>query len=75
MRHSEFWRLAEEEFGAGYARSLAADLVIGALGSRTAQAALDAGEDPRAVWFALCDAKEVPRERRLGKEPKRRRGA
>jgi hypothetical protein len=47
-------------FGAAYAKSLAADLVVGALGSRTAQEALDAGVAPREVWDALCDAMEVP---------------
>ncbi len=46
----------DEVFGAGYARSLASDLVLGALGGRTAQQALDEGEPPRVVWEALCDA-------------------
>jgi hypothetical protein len=40
-------------------KSLAADLVVGALGSRSAAEALDAGVLPRAVWDALCDAMEV----------------
>jgi hypothetical protein len=50
----------EQAFGSIYAKSLAADLVIGALGSRTAQQALDAGLAPREVWDAVCDAMEVP---------------
>jgi hypothetical protein len=49
----------EQAFGAGYAKSLAADLVVGALGSRTADEALAAGVSPRQVWDALCDAMEV----------------
>jgi hypothetical protein len=49
----------DHAFGPVYARSLASDLVIGALGSRTAAEALAAGTAPRRVWEALCDAMEV----------------
>jgi hypothetical protein len=49
----------DQAFGAAYAKSLAADLVVGALGSRTAAEALAAGVAPRQVWDALCDAMEV----------------
>lgn len=74
MRHSEFWTLVEDEFGPAYGRTLVRDHVVGGLGHRTAQRALDAGEHPRAVWFALCDEMEVPAERRWGRdEPARRR--
>ena len=55
MRHSRFWALAEDEFGAAYAHSLAGSTHIAALGGRTAVEALDAGIPPRDVWFALCD--------------------
>jgi hypothetical protein len=59
MRHSEFWQAMDAVFGRAYAKSLAADLVLGALGGRTAAEALDAGAEPRDVWNALCDAKDV----------------
>jgi hypothetical protein len=59
VRHSEFWESMDHAFGAAYAKSLAADLVMGALGSRSAAEALDAGLPPRQVWDALCDAMEV----------------
>jgi hypothetical protein len=72
MRMSEFWTLVEEEFGAGPGRTLVADHVLGALGHRTAEQALEAGEDARAVWFALCDDLQVPEERRWGREEPRR---
>ncbi|GAB2680439.1 DUF3046 domain-containing protein [Thalassiella azotivora] len=77
MRHSDFWRLMEDEFGRAYARSVASDQVIGALGGRTPHQALDAGVPPREVWHAVCDAMHVPAERRLGADPedRRRRGA
>lgn len=56
----------DDEFGPAYAGSLARDHVLGALGGRTAQAALEAGEPPRSVWTALCDDFDVPESRRLG---------
>ncbi len=75
VRHSEFWQLVDDEFGAGYARTLTRDLVVAALGNRTADEALAAGVQPRAVWFALCDAMDVPAQRRWGDEQRSRRRA
>lgn len=66
MRHREFWALVEEVFGAAYGRTLASDQVVGALGNRTAAQAIEDGDEPRAVWHALCDALEVPESRRWG---------
>jgi hypothetical protein len=68
MRLSDFWRLMDDEFGAAYARSLARDHVLGALGNRTPLEALEAGIKPREAWLALCADMDVPPERRLGKE-------
>jgi hypothetical protein len=64
---SDFWTLVDDEFGAAQGRTLVRDHVLGALGHRTAQQAIDAGDDPRAVWFALCDDLDVPPERRWGR--------
>ena len=50
------------------------DLVISALGERTADEALAAGLAPRDVWLALCAVMDVPRERWYGAgrpEPRR----
>ncbi|MGL5857815.1 MAG: DUF3046 domain-containing protein [Angustibacter sp.] len=66
MRHSEFWRLMEEEFGPGYARTVARDQVVRELDGRTAQQALDAHLPPRQVWEAVCEAMQVPPGRRWG---------
>ena len=66
MRLSRFWVLAEDEFGAAYAHSLAGSTHMAPLGGRTAQEALDAGVPPREVWIALCDAMDVPENRRHG---------
>ena len=73
MKLSEFWALMEHEFGAGYAPVLARDLVLGSLGHRTAAEALDAGVNPKTVWFAICEEQEIPQECRWGpdKEPLR----
>ncbi|MGL5860350.1 MAG: DUF3046 domain-containing protein [Phycicoccus sp.] len=73
MRHSRFWELMAEEFGATYAESLASSVVLSALGGRTARSALDAGVPPRDVWAALCEAMDVPEERRHGRDVPRRR--
>lgn len=56
MRLSEFWSVMDEVFGADYARSLAADLVMADLDGRTAAQALADGERPGVVWEAVCDA-------------------
>ena len=50
----------EARFGAAYARSYAADQVLPTLGSRTVQQALDAGEDAKHVWRAVCEATGAP---------------
>ncbi|MDR1393875.1 MAG: DUF3046 domain-containing protein [Bifidobacteriaceae bacterium] len=59
MRQSEFWESINRVFGRVYAKSLASDMVLGALGSRTAEQALEAGIEPGQVWEALCDMMEV----------------
>lgn len=73
MRISEFWAVADDVLGSARARSLVADLVLGELGDRTAQRALEEGVAPGAVWTALCDALEVPAARRSTALDRRRR--
>jgi hypothetical protein len=51
-------------FGEAYARSLASDFVLAELGGRTVVQALDAGEDAKIVWRAVCEAMEVPAAQR-----------
>lgn len=72
---SEFWDLVDGEFGRARSRSLVRDHVLTALGNRTAEQALEAGEDLRDVWFAMCDDLEVPAARRWGREEQPRRRA
>jgi len=67
VRRSEFDRAVAEEFGPAPGKVLVRELVIDALGDRTAQQALAAGLKPGAVWQALCAAMDVPPERRHGR--------
>lgn len=74
MRRSEFLRAVSDEFGTAYGASLVDDLVLGLVGGRTAAQALAEGHPPREVWLALCEATDVPAERRYGvgrMDPKR----
>ncbi|UZX02575.1 DUF3046 domain-containing protein [Arthrobacter sp. CDRTa11] len=70
MRISDYWRLMDDEFGAGYSRVLSSTLVLAGVGGRTADQALAAGISPRTVWLAICDVQDVPPERRLGRDIK-----
>ena len=73
MKLSEFLTNMDYEFGAGYARVLAGDLVLGSLGNMTALEALEAGVAPKDVWLAVCETQDIPEVRRLGpdREPRR----
>ena len=62
MRLSEFWTLMEQEFGRPYGRTMASSHAIHALGDRTADEAIEAGEPVRMVWLALCDDLQIPPE-------------
>jgi len=67
MRLTKFRQLMAEEFGDAYAQVLMADLVLGSLGDKTPSQLIAAGEDPRAVWLAVCQAQDVPKDRWQGK--------
>ncbi|MCE7012054.1 DUF3046 domain-containing protein [Kibdelosporangium philippinense] len=64
MRTTAFRNLMSDEFGAVRAQMLARDHVLGALGGRTVDQALEAGVDPKEIWRAVCDDFGVPPERR-----------
>jgi hypothetical protein len=66
MKLSEFQRAVVDEFGTQYGRALTSDLVLGEVGGRTAQQALDAGVAPREVWLALCRETGVPQSHWYG---------
>lgn len=66
VRLTEFRRLMQEQFGPLRAPSVAQDHVFGALDGLTANEALAAGQDPRRVWRAVCEAFDVPEPLRHG---------
>ena len=55
-----FWQRLEHQLGTGYARVWADTQVMRALGGRTAREALEAGETPKQVWFAVHQTLELP---------------
>ena len=59
MRLREFFALLDSVFGPEYARTLAREMALDDLDSRTALQALDDGVEPRDVWHALCNAMAV----------------
>jgi DUF3046 family protein len=64
MRITVFRKLMVQEFGEVRAEMLARDHVLSDLGGRTVDQALDAGISTKEIWRAVCDAFEVPPERR-----------
>jgi hypothetical protein len=64
MRITVFRNLMSQEFGEVRADMLARDHVFSSLGGRTVDQALEAGLQPKEIWRAVCDAFEVPPDRR-----------
>jgi hypothetical protein len=64
MRITVFRKLMAKEFGDVRADMLARDHVFSALGGHTVDQALEAGQEPKEIWRAVCEAFEVPSERR-----------
>ena len=71
MRLSEFWDLMDHVFGEAYSRTLARELALDGMDSRTATQSLEAGFDPRDVWHAICQQMQVRLERRDGGDRER----
>lgn len=65
MRLTEFHQLVEDEFGSGRAQWVIDSQIIPGYG-RTAAELIESGVDPREAWRGLCDAFDIPEERRLG---------
>ncbi|MCT2584053.1 DUF3046 domain-containing protein [Actinophytocola gossypii] len=64
MRITVFRKMMADEFGEIRADVLARDHVFGVLGGRTVDQALEAGVPTKEIWRAVCDAFEVPPDRR-----------
>ena len=61
---TEFHELVRTEFGQLHGDALLRDHVILSLGGMTAAEAVEAGQEPREVWRALCEEFDVPPVRR-----------
>lgn len=59
MRLTDFWNRMDTRFGSTYARSVAADYRLPALGA-TVDEALARGVEAKEVWRAVCAEFEVP---------------
>ena len=64
MRITAFRKMLAEEFGEIRADMMARDHVFSALDNRTVDQALEAGVPTKEIWRAVCEAFEVPPERR-----------
>jgi hypothetical protein len=64
VRHTEFWVRMEQALGPAYARSWAQQHVLGALGERTVEESLAAGEPPKEVWRAVWAELDLPSRER-----------
>lgn len=64
MRLTDFWERMERHLGRAYADSWARDYVIESLGERTVHQALEAGEDTKVIWRAVCDTLRLPANER-----------
>ena len=60
VRHTEFWARMEASLGPAYARVWAQQQVLGELGGRTVEQALEAGESPKTVWRAVWSTLGLP---------------
>jgi hypothetical protein len=59
VRLTDFWNRMDTQFGRSYARSVATDFRLPALGL-TIEEAIEAGTDTKAIWRAVCDAFDLP---------------
>ncbi len=64
VRLTEFHEMVRDEFGQMHGDALLRDHVLLELGGRTAAEAIEAGQEPREVWRALCEEFDVPPARR-----------
>jgi Protein of unknown function (DUF3046) len=64
MRTTVFRTMMSQEFGDMRAGSIARDHVFADLGGRTVDEALAAGLPPQRIWQAVCEAFDVPADRR-----------
>jgi len=60
VRLTVFWDRMNQQFGEGYAASVAKDYVMAELDGRTIEQALAGGEPVKKVWRAVVATFDVP---------------
>jgi hypothetical protein len=64
VRLTVFWDRMKQQFGEGYADSVAKDYVLAELQGRTIEQALADGVGAKTVWQAVCATFDVPQKLR-----------
>jgi hypothetical protein len=64
VRLTMFWDRMNQQFGEGYAESVAKDYVMAELDGRTIEKALADGVAAKQVWQAVCATFDVPQRLR-----------
>ncbi|HZK04831.1 MAG TPA: DUF3046 domain-containing protein [Actinomycetaceae bacterium] len=72
MKHSELDQAFIDAFGRYRGPALHRDLALTRFGSRSAWEAVREGEDPQAVWSAVCEEMELDDEWRFPHRRERR---
>jgi len=67
VKLSRFHELVQDEFGPDFAAVVLSDTRLDLLADKTPAELLAAGEDPKAIWQAICRQLAVPEERWQGK--------
>ncbi len=67
MKLSRFHELVQDEFGPDFAAVVLSDTRLDPLADQTPAELLEAGEDPKVIWLAICRQLAVPEERWQGK--------
>ena len=67
MTLSRFYELLEEEFGTGFSKVVLNDTRLTNLKDLTPAQLIAQGHDTKDLWFEICRAMEVPKERWHGK--------
>lgn len=67
MTLRRFYELLEEEFGKGFSQVVLNDTRLTRLQDKTPSELIQLGHDTREIWFEICSALEVPKERWHGR--------
>ena len=67
MTLSRFYELVQDEFGEQFSEVILSDTRLDRLADQTPRQLIQAGEDPRVIWLAICQQLNVPADRWQGR--------